>query len=208
MSNDGSYPTHHSQTLSKWLSLRLSYQLYHQHTLSYGRNIIHQTYISAMKKVLFIIPTSQLWEKYYSPTYISAMRNERGIIYHTYISPMEREVLFILPLSQLWKGYYSSVLYLTYERSIICYSYISAMRVILFIIPISQLWRERIVIHHNISAMRELLSIIPIKGVDKQTLHLNFCFAHISASLQRIFKIFVPTPYNIPLTLFSSGGGA
>ena len=40
-----------------------------------------------------------------------------------------------------------------------------------------------------------------IKGVDKKTLHLNFCFAHISASICRIFKILVPTPHNIPLIM-------
>ena len=40
-----------------------------------------------------------------------------------------------------------------------------------------------------------------LKGVDKKTLHLNFCFAHISASICRIFKILVPTQHNIPLIM-------
>ena len=34
------------------------------------------------------------------------------------------------------------------------------------------------------------------KGCSKKTLVLNFCFAHISASIHRIFKILVPTPHN------------
>ena len=40
-----------------------------------------------------------------------------------------------------------------------------------------------------------------LKGVDKITLHLNFCFAPISAAKHRIFKILVPTPHNIPLIM-------
>ena len=37
-----------------------------------------------------------------------------------------------------------------------------------------------------------------LKGVDKKTSHLIFCFAHISASKHRIFKILVPTPHDKP----------
>ena len=40
-----------------------------------------------------------------------------------------------------------------------------------------------------------------LKGDDKKTLHLKFCFAHISAANHRIFKILVPTPHNIPLIM-------
>ena len=37
-----------------------------------------------------------------------------------------------------------------------------------------------------------------LKGVQIKSLVLNFCFAHISAFILRIFKILVPTPHNKP----------
>ena len=45
----------------------------------------------------------------------------------------------------------------------------------------------------------EILKVIKdqLKGVDKKTLHFDFCFAHISSSLHRIFKILAPTPHNL-----------
>ena len=53
----------------------------------------------------------------------------------------------------------------------------------------------------RIGRMTFNLEIFYLKGVDKKTLHLNVCFAHISASICRIVKILVPTPHNIPLIL-------
>ena len=45
------------------------------------------------------------------------------------------------------------------------------------------------------------MTIQLLKGVDKKNSLLIFCFAHISATIHRIFKILVPnpTPLNIPL---------
>ena len=44
-----------------------------------------------------------------------------------------------------------------------------------------------------------------LKGVDKKKpSHLIFCFAHISASKHRSFKILVPNPHNIPLIFINT----
>ena len=43
-----------------------------------------------------------------------------------------------------------------------------------------------------------IVIVLVIKGVQKKTLVLNYCFAHILASIHRIFKILVPTPHNTP----------
>ena len=40
------------------------------------------------------------------------------------------------------------------------------------------------------------------KGCANKNLVLNFCFAYISASIDCIFKILVPTPHNIPLIMW------
>ena len=43
-----------------------------------------------------------------------------------------------------------------------------------------------------------------LKGVQIKTLVLNVCFAHISASIHRIFKILVSIPHNLGYTIFKN----
>ena len=52
----------------------------------------------------------------------------------------------------------------------------------------------------NIHQEQDFYQQQKIKGVDKK--NLNFCFANISATIHRIFKILVPTPHNIPLIIW------
>ena len=55
----------------------------------------------------------------------------------------------------------------------------------------------------RIGRMTFNLEIFYLKGVDEKTLHLNVCFAHISASVLWVFRILVPTlVHDIPLIMW------